>query len=465
MAMLLSLILFVIITTFVGFNIIMLFDRHNTFNWPERLGLSYLFGIAAVSVEMFIMGIFKIKFVTSYILLPWIFLFILNITLYRPQRIKILLKKSSIARFDIFEKLLFSLLSFNVAYTFFRALMKPVESYDSVSIWALKAKVLYMAKTIPADFFHRISASFHGIHPDYPLLVPFSEVWFYTFLGNFNDYLVKIIFPLNFLAFLLIFYSALKRITKNRKISLLFTFILVSIKQFNDYATIGSADLQMAIYCFLTFIFLFMWVKYKNTAYLTASVISCAFTFWTKNEGALILLIMLILLAVLLFTRKARKGFHKNSLLHPVFAILILFSLLAGWSVFKARLGLENDVINTGTFTGLKQVDMCKRIIPIGYEYQKHIFGFKKWNLIWIAFLYFVIVRFKSLFTDYWYIMAPIGGILLTYTIVYMITPQDIYWHLSTTASRLLIHILPLAVFFIALNINNIYNGEDISRT
>ena len=462
--MLLSLIFFVIITSFVGFNIIMLFDRKGVFNWPEKLGLSYLFGIGAITLEMFIMGLFGFEFVTTCILTPWIILFLLNVLRYhRLGRINTIFKESSgppASKFDIFEKILLFLLSFQVVYAFFKALIKPIESYDSVSIWALKAKILYLAKTIPADFFHMISVTFHGIHADYPLLLPFSEAWFYTFFGNFNDHLVKIIFPLNLLAFLLVFYSVLKRITGKRKIALLFTFILASIKQFSDYATIGSADLQMAIYCFLTFIFLFMWVKYKRTPYLAASTLSCVFTFWAKAEGAVVFLITLTLLTSLFFVRDLRERLTPKNFRYLVGAMLVLFILFASWLGFKASLGLENDIININTFKNLRVTGVCKRIIAIGYEYQKHIFGFKKWNIVWIAFLYFVIVRFKSLLRDYRYIIIPVGGILLAYTAIYMITPQDISWHLSRTASRLLIHILPLVVFFIALNINHIRNRQ-----
>jgi hypothetical protein len=477
MIMLLSLILFVIVTGFAGLNIIMLFDTKNAFNWQERLGLSYLFGIGAISLEMFIMGLLKFEFVTTCILTPWALVFLINILRYhRMGRLKARNKdvvglngtvppKGGTVHFRTdnvfsrFEKILVFLLSFQVIYTFFRALSKPIEAYDSVSIWALKAKILYLAKTIPAGFFDTINASFHGIHADYPLLLPFSEVWFYTFLGNLNDYLVKVIFPLNFLAFLVVFYSLLRRVTKKRKTSLLFTFILASVKQFSDYATIGSADLQMGIYCFLTFIFIFMWVKYENSAYLTSSVISCIFAFWTKNEGGAVFLIALALLTASLKKSPSEPG-RFGMVKEARRGIVILFIVFLAWLGFKASLHLKNDLINIGAIRSFSFSGIYKRIIPIAYEYQKHIFGFKKWNLVWIGFLYFVIVRFKTLFTAYRYITIPIGGILLAYTAVYMITPQDIHWHLSSSASRLLIHILPLVVFFIALNINNIPDGK-----
>ncbi|MBI4974677.1 MAG: glycosyltransferase family 39 protein [Candidatus Omnitrophica bacterium] len=465
MAIFLLSILFVVGTCFLGYNIIFLFDRRNIFNLSERLGLSYLFGIAAVSLEMFILGIFKVRFAASIVLIVWLPVFILNFILYRGRRISQPFKKASSQRFSIFEKSVFSFLSFEVIYTFFRALMKPVESYDSVAIWSLKAKVLYLAKTVPNDFFHMIDMAFHGIHPDYPLLVPFSEVWFYTFINGFNDYLVKMIFPLNLLAFLLVFYGVLKKATANRPAALLAVFFLASIKQFNDYATDGTADLQMAIYATLTFVFLYMWVKTKDMPYFTACVISCIFSLWTKNEGSLVFMITIALLTILIVTKRRAGEARTDEFRFFMYALLILSVSFAAWSIFKAHLGLENDVININTFKKLDLAAIYKRIIPIAYEYQRHIFGFKKWNLIWIASLYCFAVRYRSLsFKRYGFIAIPALILLSAYTVIYLITPHDIKWHLSTSASRLLIHILPLFVFFTTLNAWDMYNEKEKSR-
>ncbi|NQU95518.1 MAG: glycosyltransferase family 39 protein [Candidatus Omnitrophica bacterium] len=456
----LSTILFIVVTTFAGFNVIILFDRQGVLTMLEKIGLSYLFGIGAISLELFFLWIFGIKLNMLFILLPWLFLIVLNVltrsigNVFSPAKRSVDTENTPIS---IFEKWILSLLSFEVLYTFFRSLMRPVEAYDSVAIWSLKGKILYLTKTLPGEFFNMLSATFHGVHPDYPLLVPFSEAWFYTLFNNFNDYLVKIIFPLNFTAFLLVFYSVLRRVTHKRNLALFFTFALASVKQFNDYATIGVADLQTAIYAFLAFGFLFIWAREKNTVYLFISGLSCVFAFFTKNEGSVVLLTMVGMLLAF----AVRPFFGKKLSLNSraiIFAIFTLSALLLGWSLFKAGMHLENDVINAETFRNIRLVTMSKRLIPIAYEYQKHIFGFKKWNLIWIAFLCAIFVKSPKLsFGRHKLILFPTLAILAGYTVIYLITPQSISWHLAASASRLLIHILPLAVFFVALRINDLY--------
>jgi hypothetical protein len=90
-------------------------------------------------------------------------------------------------------------ISFEVLYVFFRTLIKPMESYDSIAIYALKSKIFYLEKIIPPDFFRNF-ASFVP-HIEYPLLIPLAEAGLYTFLGSLNDLLVKMIFPLYYAAF------------------------------------------------------------------------------------------------------------------------------------------------------------------------------------------------------------------------------------------------------------------------
>jgi len=132
--------------------------------------------------------------------------------------------------------------SFEVLYVFFRALIRPMESYDSIAMYAFKSKIFYLAKMIPPDFFK--SFSDFVPHIEYPLLIPLAETQFYAFLGYLNDLLVKIIFPLYYVALLAVSYSISKRFL-NRRASLLFTFLLATIPQVTDFATNGYADIPV----------------------------------------------------------------------------------------------------------------------------------------------------------------------------------------------------------------------------
>lgn len=454
-----SVILYFLITALVGINIIMISDRSGALGLIETAALSYLFGIAVISIEMFVMGASRVKFTALHILLPWIILSVFNIVPFyrrfigRPRP-----TKPPRARSDLTEKFITALLVIAVLYTFFVALSKPIEDYDSVAIWAYKAKALYLVS--PADFLNVIKARFTDVHPDYPFLFPLSQAWLYVLMNNFDDYAVKAIFPASYLAFLLIFYSWFNKASANRKLSLALTFILASTSHFSFYATNGYADSQIAIYYSIAFISFYMWVKRKISVYLFIAVFSAIAAFWTKNEGSPMLMIMLGLLILFIIKNYRSSGFG-----HPVFknillSIIILSLSFVLWEFFKRSVGFRNDIINSATLRHLNPVTALTRLAPISYEYQKIVFGIKYWNIAWIVFIFAAIRNFKHTFSDrYVYITVPLFTMLLVYTAIYMITPQDIVWHLTVSAERLALHIFPLAVFYTGMVIN-----EDIAR-
>ncbi len=454
---LLNIISFVLLTSFAGFNIVAACDKRCVLSKPEVVGLSYLFGIGAISVEIFLFGLCGIKFTTFYILLPWVILSIVNIPRYKA----VSSINSRAACYSVFEKTVLTLLIFVIAYAFLMAMVRPIESYDSVAIWSLKAKVIYLAKEAPADFFTTLKMKFDGAHPDYPLLVPLSEVWFYTFINNFNDLLVKVIFPLNFMAFLLLFYAFLRKTLSLRTLALTFTFILSSVRQFSNYAANGYADMQMAIYGSLTFLALYLWIKEDKAPYLWIAFFSCIFAGCTKNEGAVTLLGFVVVLSFHVFSKIKNRKQPLSSYALPIVMTAILVSLFISWSLFKTSMGAGNDVVNAQTFIKYDLSSVFRRLAAIFYEYQRQAFGVKYWNISWIVFILLAVLGYKKLFSgENKYLTIPVFFILLCYTVIYFITPQDIDWHLRKSASRLLIHILPLVIFYIAVRVDRICADE-----
>ncbi len=92
------------------------------------------------------------------------------------------------------------------------------------------------------------------------------------------------------------------------------------------------------------------------------------------------------------------------------------------------------------------------RSTPILWQYQKIILGVRNWNLSWILALGCLVFGWRRWFySDARYFLLPAGLGLAGYTLVFLISPYDLSWHLSTAASRLFLHFLPLALFFVGL--------------
>jgi len=457
-----------LVTALIGWNILYFVSGRKElagFSFLEQAGLSYLFGAGAIAIQMPVMSFFGMGYTRFNMLLPWVFLAGINVliaVLNKKRRRQLsgnfgtsgdsgtpqsLTLEKTIGKWDV---TLFFLIAFQAAYNIFRALMRPIESYDAVAIHGLKAKMIYFAGGLSENFFGNISSFFQGAHPDYPLLIPLLENWVYVFLGRFNDILVKSIFPLFYLSFVLVFYAVLKRITRSRSTALLFTFLLATVKQFSDYSTIGYADLQTGIYFALGLFYLYLWFREKGARFLAISLISNIFCLWTKNEGMLLAVISVF---VFLFYVLANMTKSESRRILPflLYAGAIACVILA-WTGFKERCGLVNENFNLMMISAGNLKTGLGKVPAILYEYQKQFFGFKKWNMIWILCFLVFLTGFKTAFSkNIKFITAALFLFVMGYSAVYIFSAVDIKFFLHSTGSRFLLHILPVAVFWMAL--------------
>ncbi|MDD5173428.1 MAG: glycosyltransferase family 39 protein [Candidatus Omnitrophica bacterium] len=449
----LRLVLSIFSALFIGWNILYIISLKNTrLSFLEKLFVSYGLGFGFISLEMFIFHFFSLKFSLFSIMVWWIPLIAAVLLVaskrrksHRPGGKGAVTKKTPLS---VLERFLICGISFEVIYAFFRALIKPIEAYDAIATYAIRSKIFYLAGSLPHDFFYNLSLLFP--HPDYPLNIPLSETFVYLFLGGLNDQLAKVIFPIYFVAILGILYYAVKRLS-GRAGALLFTFILATIPQFNHFATNAYHDVPFAYYCFTGTLFLLYWFKEPGSrGYLYISAVMTALAGWTKNEGFVYCVANIILLSVFLFLN--RRTIKKRGLLNGFLYVGIMLLVLAPWLWVKFTANLVNSDVGS---TSLEQLNIFKqsyKIWPIFYEFQRQIFGPKKWNLIWIIFILSAIVYRKKLF-DESRRYATISLILIVsgYIFAYLIGRDDIWHMVGTTWSRMAMHFLPLAVYWLAL--------------
>jgi len=254
----------------------------------------------------------------------------------------------------------------------------------------------------------------------------------------------------------------LKRINLDITQSLLMVFVVATIPQFNNHATIGTADLILGLYFFICVAFINLWLaERKNTSCLIISFIAMISCIWTKNEGVALSLIAIMVLGIGVLT-----GSHKTS--HTASWGFLFY--LAGWMIvvalvfyIKTRLNLINENFNVGMLTVANAIKGIQRLPLMLYEFQKQIFGFKKWNIFWLLPFVFIIFSRRSCFkADRVYLLIAAALFISFYMIVYIFTVVDIDFLLRTTFSRFLLHILPVTALWMAYNIKDV--GERRQR-
>jgi hypothetical protein len=165
---------------------------------------------------------------------------------------------------------------------------------------------------------------------------------------------------------------------------------------------------------------------------------------WTKSEGLALFTVNISLAVIYVLT--SYRSAAKQTLIYIAASAIIIFAYLKMLAIFGISLNDDFRMAKPDMLTALK------RMPAILYEYQIQFFGPKKWNIIWIIFLAGILTYLKRAFSGGMrFPTLAIFFVLAGYTAIYMITPQNFAWHLSTAVSRLFLHFLPIVVLWLAL--------------
>jgi hypothetical protein len=300
----------------LGNTILSLIDRERRLAWPEYLALSFLAGVGATSLMVFLSFFWAIPgrvFVLgALILLAFAVRFIWADERQRYWPIKpIKLPEIKWSVRTLIWLFLFLILTLTFAYAFIETASKPEYSWDTCGHWTAPAvKLFYFEKTSPQNTFKLL---FECVgHPYYPKQLAGMHYWLFGWMGQVDDQWSKIFFPLALLCFTVIFYSSVKRI-KEPVEALLYTLVLLSSPFIVYLATIGYADLSDGIYFSTGIFFFYRWVRERADVYFWLFALFVALTTWIKLEGKPLYLLGLAVLCFYLW--KDHQGALKEKLI------------------------------------------------------------------------------------------------------------------------------------------------------
>jgi len=182
---------------------------------------------------------------------------------------------------------------------------------------------------------------------------------------------------------------------------------------------------------------------------LILSAVMAGLAGWTKNEG--LLYCMVSILSMLVFFIFNFDNMKWRDAVGMVIYAVIMFLILAPWVYIRMRYHLVNTDIGAISLNPLRLLKESHKLLPIFYEFQRQIFGPKKWNIFWIVTLAAFVLNFKNSFTGMLryitiFLILTVSG----YIFVYLISPIDINFFLKKTWSRFMVQFLPIAVYWLA---------------
>ena len=315
----------------------------------------------------------------------------------------------------------------------FISLGTPTFDWDPRSIWLFHAKRIFYDQSIFSVMDNYAEFS----HNNYPNLAPAFASSLAFLVGHWNEVFPKLSFTLMFLPPLILTYVFLK--DTQYLIFLSIVFFTIGKFLFN-----GWADGLVAVYFCLSAFLMYLLIVTNNDFFkkkiLFHLIAFCFFITLTliKNEGiALLFILFASAFFIKLYKGELRKDISKLVFLSLSFLPIIL------WKFFCYSKGIENSYYNTNMLLNilsrLGELNNYKLISYFLLLNEKFLF-----SLIFFL-ISFWINRSKEL-VEFVSIVA-ISYIFILF-FIYFSTPDDLYFHLNSSAARVIKSLSFLLAFF-----------------
>ena len=332
------------------------------------------------------------------------------------------------------------------------SLNNPHGFWDAWAIWNLRAIFLVRSG-------HQITSAFSKLigwsHPDYPLLLPciIAKIW--TLLANESlivPILIAFIFTFTSIGLL---FSSLSYM-QNQYQGLLAGLLILTVGSFVKLGADQIADVPIGLYYLATIIIycIYHFEHEKSLHYIFLAGIMAGFATWTKNEGILFLLIVILTRFVIRFPHDGLRRFLKEMSVFLCGAAPIILLVI----YFKIKFAPSNDIISGQGFqVTLSRLLDINRYLVVGKAFINEFYNMLHYRVIFIP-LFIIFWGFSSNKHNRRGIQNTIyilSFILVGYFMVYIITPHDLNWHLKTSLRRLFLQLLPSAIFLFFMAIAN----------
>jgi hypothetical protein len=171
----------------------------------------------------------------------------------------------------------------------FSAFRQPL-GWDGLLIWEAKARYAFLARgTLPSAYFQ--NQSWGHTHPEYPLLIPFTELWCYLWLGEANQFWVKAIFPLFYCSAVLLLISLGMRLTGRSWIgglSAVMIFFIPYLHSTDGGVVVGYADFPLSVFYLASIGYFVVALTAERAGAFQFGAIAMALLPWVKREGIIL---------------------------------------------------------------------------------------------------------------------------------------------------------------------------------
>lgn len=319
--------------------------------------------------------------------------------------------------------------------------MHPWGEWDAWAMWNLKTKLLFLSDTSWVRNLHDIH--WHT-HPDYPLFLPFMNIWILTLMKEYSTFVPLITTTLFTLMTGMLLYSGLKFFIK-KELALISSCLILSHPYYIFLATAQYADILLSFYLLASIITLLLTLREDQGRLALLSGSFIGFMPFIKNEGIVMALIIISLTCFYIYLQNRRQGKSKFHLISMLLIGFLVSSLPA--MIFKVFLAPSNqDILPNLAMSNLNIVNLKILAQFIAVQIKD-----ERWLYIWMFVIFMGLTGIVKLFRGEAKIISLffiffIGSVMMIYL---MADKADLLWWVTSSLRRIFYYLLPSILFLI----------------
>jgi hypothetical protein len=441
------------------------------------LAFSWIAGMGVISLQMFFYSLAGLRFSVIGISLPWLVgaalcLFIPSWRGGLAEMLNFRFGEGGNMPSAWIRYLFYAIVGVQVLFALISGPSLPVNGWDAWAGWFFRGSVFYIAKNVSPAFLTDVTMPIH-LQADYPLSIPLSITWVYTCLGQVDDQLVKILWPIQYFSLLVTFYFFAKELASQIH-ALFFTAFasLVPILMIHGgglspkmtfaglYTSnfVGYADLPLAVTFLAAGGFLSLGLMRREASFFTGAVFFAGLAAWTKNEGMTFAIATIVLVVFCGFFARILSWKRGLSL------VAFLGLMMIPWILYKKFFSLQNEYVENFSFE-LFTSRLANLSTVLFWVIKGIARPFEFYNWTWYLYLFLLVRNVRRFFSPGSFCLNVLLIFQLgSYILVYLVTPRDLEWHIKTSLDRLVLHLVPLALLISAINFSQLTDVPLVSK-
>jgi hypothetical protein len=415
--------------------------RGGRVNLIECVCLAWLLGTGVVSLLLWLCGMFCSGLILQTVVtIACLGLAILGWRAKKRSNATFALPRPS----NVTEWILSGIVLIEIAVLLFVS-FKHTLGWDGLLNWELKARYAFLnGGSIPSSYYSSAGRAFS--HPEYPLGIPFTELWLYLWMGEPNQFWVKIIFPLFYAACAPLLALLVSRLSGKRWLSLLVAALLPfvpSISASPGGVVVGYVDVPLSVFYLAALGYLLCWFKTEGRQFIIVFAACSALLPWIKSEG-IILWAVLVALGFIL-------GLSKHRLAQFLVSITPGLLLVLCWKIYLKLVHLwpHSDFVTQSLNWLRDNFGRLRDIFRILFE---EVSEPVHWSIFWLLAAVAVVYLFTSRKLEKVILAGAVVLPVILYSLIYLFSSWPSYTaHMTSSVPRLLLHVMPAGWLAIGL--------------